>query len=266
MEKRSFFSHWTKYLKKNFKDDLIIFVEPTRYKKRRVKKIKNLTIDEMNNLIKDFDNSVAFCLCDPDSYIPRVRDRLQDRIDNEKIQEDRVPENYPDLSDTETLKFAEESYSLLGALKNNVKKPPFLFIDIDLADQVPILAKRGMLPDENISNKDDMKEYMLNNMHSQEKLNMIDSLFNLEQLVDETDPNLVLFSGNGLHIWYSLPTDIQIHMNKYAALFDSFLKIFESNNLLNGLIVDENCKDINRNLRLPFTVNRKSNLSPRNCV
>lgn len=258
MDKRTFYSQWTKYLKSNFPEELIVFVESTRYKKRKVKKIKNLTVEETAVIVKELGNSAAFCLCNPDAYISRVRETVYGKINDEQIPPENIPEKPFDLNDEEILDYADSIWSLLGTLKDEVKKPPFLFIDIDLADQFPVLEKRGLLPNDQIEDKEGLKNYILESMTSKEKKELLENMFNLDQLVEETHPNLVLFSGNGLHIWYSLPTDVTIRTNKYEALFNSTLKLFESNNLLNGMIVDERCRDINRNLRLPFTLNKKS--------
>ena len=255
MEKSKFFATLLEYVRSNFREDLMIFVEATHYKKRVVVPINSITEDTFLQVFEFLDHSVSFSTCREDLYVSRLKDSIRERMKEGYFS---GKENLPDLEDItneQLFKFATESNSLLGTRKDEVNRRPFLFLDVDLADQLELLTTKNMIPPE-VDTKEKLKEHLKNVMSGTEKQEMINALVNLNDFISETGCNAIIFSGNGLHIWFTLPT-ADINQYQYEKLYEGLVEKIAATNVLGGLLSDAGCGEINRNMRLPFTYNKK---------
>lgn len=141
-----------------------------------------------------------------------------------------------------------------GVLKGDVTHRPVLNLDIDLKDNQAALYAKGLITK-------DLSEYLIEDfgqhikdLPGSDKKNMVASLLDIDQIISETDPTAVVFTGNGAHLWYGLPVGV-IDSDQYGFMHDAIkdtILVFQPD-----IVFDQGMSHINRYFRIPGSYNNK---------
>lgn len=250
-----FYENLVLFLRSYYKDSIVVFTDSLSYNRHFVVLTSGLTVDVISHVRKIYDDAVAFNVADRDKYLITARESVQKKIDNEEMEDvPNVPDDVSQLQDEDFIKLLNRTRGIRkGVRKSHVTNRPFMFLDVDLKDQLDVLKDQKII-------KQDMTLEELNThikgLNNEKKIEMINKIMDLDVVWEETDPNLLVFSGNGIHIWYTMPLDSKYSSRKYHMVYKSVMEQVAS--LCPYIKFDESCADINRNMRLPYTLNRKN--------
>ena len=159
----------------------------------------------------------------------------------EKVDPDKIDE------------ILEEFFFPKAVSSQDVLYKPYIMIDIDLWMQKDELYERELISMEIRDMEErDYKKHIYD-LPGESKKEMIRELIDLDTLVEKTEPALIVFAGNGLHIHYFSPfkMDNKLYRHIYSGLKDQLLELFPY------LKFDEAADSINQNIRLPESYNFK---------
>ena len=141
-----------------------------------------------------------------------------------------------------------------GVLKSDVTYRPVLNLDIDLKDNQDALFSKGLITR-------DVHEYPLEDfgqhikdLPGDTKKEMVVKLLNIEQIVSETAPSAVVFTGNGAHLWYGLDA-VMTDADQYEFMHDTVKDVILA--FQPDLKFDQGMSHINRYFRIPGSFNNK---------
>jgi hypothetical protein len=248
MEK--YFKDFIELLKTTAKDSILVLVESTNYKIRKFILTSACTVEDIRTFIDEY-RSVSWTLCNKNKFHDRYK------IFHQKMLDDRDPDwsRFP-LAETveDMLELFKHIDYPKGVANADVDYKPFLLVDLDLFDfREPLLAMDPKLREDTEGmNEKEFKEH-LKDLPGDVKKRYLEKLVPINLIVTETNPACILFSGNGVHLWYFTPFKMnqELYKSLHKAMRDALVE------LIPGLKIDEAATMLNQNIRLPYTQNLK---------
>ncbi len=253
--RNEFLSKLIIYLQKYYPQNILLTVEASDFKYRKGTFIEDLTEEFFDDSFNDFNDSVAISTVTPRKYLARMLGILQRKQENEILPKKYLETDLGTLSDKELLKLTGRTKSLKGIKLGDSPLDSFMFLDIDLKDSYLQLVKDGFLP-EKVDSESDAKEH-LKHISQEKRKEMASHYIDFKAMDKEVKPNLVTFTGNGVHLWFSMHK-VKLKDGEYPYLHDQLVDMLEDMDLIGSLKFDRANGIAGRNLRLPFTVNRKN--------
>ena len=251
------------YLKKHWEHELVLITDGKKYKTRHVHSVKDLNMNKFTEAKTKFGKALAFSLVEPHEYFLRAKERMQKSIDEERLKRySDIPDDVSTIPEAEFKKLLNRTLQAPGISYNrDTPVSPFLFLDIDLKEQFKVLERDGFIPEIPKScSKDAQKATFageeLKKLNAKQRKEVITSYIDFKALEKEAAPNLVLFTGGGLHLWYSLYHK-KVGKERYQLIHDEVAGMLEDQDLLGGFVVDRANNKPGRNLRVPFSFNTK---------
>lgn len=244
--RRRFFEKFVEWLQRHGRDSAVMFIDNRDWKFKHFALVEDLTAESVE-AIADAWRYVSFGIGDADKltaaiikYASEMKDNEDERYVGLAIPTEGIPSPREWLDKANSLKCS------LAIRKEQVTCKPLVLVDIDLKDQEQLLKDGAFIAPGADAN-------YLKGLPAKEKVKLLSSICNLDVLVTETEPMLVLFTGGGFHIWYAL--DYETDAQRYGQLHGDLCKKIED--LFPGLIVDKAANHITQNIRLPYTYNGK---------
>lgn len=246
MENRTkFLEKFVKFLKRTCKDSVLMLIENRDWKFKNFSLVDDLTAEQLDGIIEAW-RCVSWSVGDAkiitDSFLAFAQE-MQDNEDENYLKLDL--KSYPGDA-RYWMTQANELKSSLAIKKGQVKYKPVVLVDVDLKDQEQVLKNGGFI-------EPTADAAWLKSLEPKKKIELLKKVCNLNLIVTETEPSLVLFTGGGFHIWYTLEDETD--SDRYGAVHREICK--RVTDLLPDLIVDTAASHITQNIRLPYTYNGK---------
>jgi len=255
------------------KDLVVAFVPATEIgagtgssTKRTAVKASDITEKYLLNIIKkNHSKGLFYAFANTDKFAEGVKRLMEREIEQNGYDEDKTEEEYERvkaLSSDEVIAAynATPSLQFMTVQAKHVEYRPFLYVDIDLKDHYKAVmndanAKR-LVPKGTLDTEKAFKEWVVTVASEKEIKDCLDIIVNTELIIGETSPNMILYTGHGYHIWYTIPCDESFPRNPmmYKEMYRSFAKSVIA---LAGpnIKYDSSCQNISRNMRMPFMLN-----------
>jgi len=253
MNKKDFYTKLSRYIQ-GFTDVMLLIVSSETFKHGLVVQSNLITADQFDTGLKSLNTACALGFANKYKYLEYLRSRDKEGLNS--------------LSNEELLDLLQNPYrkkaKVLGNSKNNVTQAPFIMVDIDLADHYDYYKK--LLPEEaksnwgTLSNLNKKKYFkkVLAEVTFTKKLSMMKEILSPEEVVDQTGASIIIFTGNGYHIWYALSQDMYFNSpDEFRVLYKSFMDKIAAEDSFSNIHVDGGDTTPNRYYRLPWGVNRK---------
>lgn len=247
-----FINNLLTHLRRFSKQSLIVLTDES-YNTHKVYAVADSVTEEMLYGLRDRWGSLAASVVDIRSAIARFHNYVA-TAPSKGIPgyQDTILPDMDDISANIDI-MNRTSYSK-GVLKSDVTYRPVLNLDIDLKDNQDALFARGLITQ-------DIHEYLLEDfgqhikdLPGDTKKEMVTKLLDIDQIVSETDPAAVVFTGNGVHLWYGLPVSV-IDADQYEFMHDTVKDIILA--FQPDLKFDQGMSHINRYFRIPGSFNNK---------
>jgi len=240
-----FYEKFVNFLKSSCKDSCLMLIDNKDWKFKNFSLIEDLSEAWITSLVEAW-RYVSFSVGDAamvtDSFLTFARE-MQDNEDDSYLQLNL--DDHP--GDCKYwLARANELKSSLAIKKHQVKYKPVVLVDVDLKDQERLLKDGGFIPAA-------ADATYLKTLSAPEKIKLLRTVCNLDLIVTETEPSLVVFTGGGFHIWYTQTEETDA--DRYAALHKMICE--KLSNLLPDIVIDSAASHITQNIRLPYTYNGK---------
>lgn len=244
-DRQRFFGKFVRFLKSTCKDSVLMLSDNREWKFKNFSLVDELTAEKLTGIV-DAWRFVSWSVGDAkavtDSFLAAAKER-QDNEDADYLELD-LAEHKGDCKYWLTI--ANKLKSSLAIKKDQVKYKPIILVDIDLKDQEKVLKDGGFIaPSADAA--------YLKALPPEKKIKLLKNVCNLDLIVTETEPSLILFTGGGFHLWYTLEDETD--SVRYKAVHEELCGRITG--MLPDLVVDTAANHITQNIRLPFTYNGK---------
>ena len=249
MSSESFFEKLTNYLRSCCPDSCVMLIDNLEWKLKAFLMVETMTPERLSGTVHAW-RRVSFCTGDAAEVAQGVIAYIREMQDNEVEEFDCF--TLPDpgvVTEPEVWLSISNRMNLPVAIKKSqITHKPFVMVDLDLKDQADYMREHGFIPGSADST------YLME-LEGEKKKELVNRICDLNLLVTETEPSLILFTGGGIHVWYALPeaTDGDRYTILHRRICDRLKGLFP------GLIFDPAANQITQNLRLPYTYNGKYN-------
>lgn len=244
-EGQGFFEKFVNFLKANCKDSCIMLIDNKDWKLKNFSLIDDLDATWITSLVETW-RYVSFSVGDAAMVTESFIAFAKEMQDNEDESYQKLDLDYNSADTKYWLARANELKSSLAIKKHQVKYKPVVLVDIDLKDQEQLLKNGGFIPAA-------ADAAYIKSMSANEKIRLLKTVCNLDLVVTETEPSLVIFTGGGFHIWYVQTAETDA--DRYSALHKMICEKLQD--LLPDLVIDSAASHITQNIRLPYTYNGK---------
>jgi len=248
------------------KEQVIIFSDSTySHETKMVVQAKDLTPDRVASIIDKYSsNGLMYAFADTDKFCNSVRQRI---LRNSAAQEDNGTSvvEINKMTTSAILEAYAKTSDLrrVSARATDITYRPMLYIDIDLKDQHELVASTppaaAAVGKENLGSREAFAKWVVSKASPDEIVSVLNHLVDLDTVQDETEPNMVLYTGHGYHIVYLFPCDgsfpesVDTYKRHYEVFAQEVMQFAGKH-----VVYDMACSNISRNNRMPFTKNPKS--------
>ena len=244
---QSFVEEMLAYLKEHFSDQMFLACEAINYKRRIPYLVSELSPERLAEAGAVFSGALSFALADgskdEQSFV-----RYHFTRDNPANWDDRADHSLESL----VAEMRQDGPIFTGFIEKNALRKPFILLDIDLKDNFMHMSKKGVLPVHVTA--ENLESYLLE-LSNEARQELAQHAVDLEEIKEILAPNVIIFSGGGLHLWHTLPVNLPMNPNYHRELFDALVARYNAH--YPDLQFDVKCRVANKFLRIPGYYNLK---------
>lgn len=251
-----FYGRFISFMQKTCKGSCVMLMNFHTCKIRKFWTLESFTPSDIQDSI-DRWRSVTFCTADSSAMTSAFLAYARKSQGNYEFQDLEVPAT-DEGADPAVWLPRINKYGMATAIQSNdVHYKPVILLDIDLKDNRRYLLEKGLITEYEFSELETgtnpRSAMTMHDMPVERRLECVKALLDIDKLVDETGPSLVMFSGGGIHIWYActVKTDAERYKDTHGMIARKVAELFPH------LKHDGSACHINQNIRLPGSFNLK---------